>query len=147
MQPHIQYLQIKNIFPNGQCWKQKSIISCSTNLIKKIGKTNIILRRWTKFTIDKTLFFLVHQRKIYWILQRYVDYHIETDRKNEIEYLYIISIVSNEKRILKRLHALFFGLYYTHIRVIEAYATMNLKFINPNIFVIWHIIDWIIQNP
>ena len=62
-------------------------------------------------------------------------YHIDTDRKNEIEYLYIISTVSNEKRILEKLSTLSSGLYY---QVIEKYATMNTKFMNSNIFVIWH---------
>ena len=54
------------------------------------------------------------------------------------EYFYIISSVSHEKRILEKLPALSYGLYYTHIRVIETYATMNLKFMNPDIFTIWH---------
>ena len=29
-------------------------------------------------------------------------------------------------------------LYYIHKRVIETYTKMNLKFMNPNIFVIWY---------
>ena len=63
------------------------------------------------------------------------------DRKNEIEYLYIISTISNEKRIPKKLTALSSELYYTHIWVIETYATMNLKLMNPNIFTICH--NWL----
>lgn len=62
---------------------------------------------------------------------------LKTDRNNEIEYLYIISIiVSNEKHILEKLSVLSSGLYYTHIRIVETYVTMNLKFMNPDIFAI-----------
>ena len=41
-----------------------------------------------------------------------------------------------KKRIKEKLSALSSGLYYTHIRVIEIYTTMNLKSMNPKIFVI-----------
>ncbi|KAL0544404.1 hypothetical protein IC582_019519 [Cucumis melo] len=58
--------------------------------------------------------------------------------KNNIEYLYITFIVSHEKCILETLSAFSSGLYYTHIRVIETYATMNLKFMNLNMFTVWH---------
>ena len=114
-------------------------ISGSINLIEGFGKTNIILPRGTKFTINNALFSSQSKRNLLSFKDiRCNGYHIETDRINEIEYLYIISSVSHEKRILEKLPALSSGLYYTHIRVIEAYATMNLKFMNPNIFTIWH---------
>ena len=38
----------------------------------------------------------------------------------------------------ERLPTLSSGLYYTRIRVIETYATINLKFMNLDIFAIWH---------
>ena len=95
--------------------------------------------RGTKFTINNALFSSQSKRNLLSFKDiRCSGYHIETDRINEIEYLYIISSVSHEKRILEKLPALSSGLYYTHIRVIEAYATMNLKFMNPDIFTIWH---------
>ena len=65
-------------------------------------------------------------------------YHVETNNKNNIEYLYITFIVSHEKLILETLTAFSSGLYYTYIRVIETYATMNSKFMNLNMFPIWH---------
>ncbi|KAL4031308.1 hypothetical protein IC575_009584 [Cucumis melo] len=65
-------------------------------------------------------------------------YHVETDNKNNIEYLYITFIVSHKKRILKTLPAFSSGLYYTYIRVVETYATMNPKFMNLNMFTVWH---------
>ena len=42
---------------------------------------------------------------------------------------------------MEKLFVLSSGLYYTHVRVIETYATTNLKFMNPDIFTIWH--DWL----
>ena len=64
-------------------------------------------------------------------------YHIEIGRNNEIEYLYIISTISNEKHILEKLSTLSSRLYYTYIRINETYATMNMKLMNPDIFSIW----------
>ena len=46
--------------------------------------------------------------------------------------------MSNKKCILEKLFTLSFRLYYTHIGVIQTYATMNLKFMNLDIFAIWH---------
>ena len=65
-------------------------------------------------------------------------YHVETSNKNNIENLYITFIASHKKRILETLPVFSFGLYYTHIRVIETYTTMNPKFINLDMFTIWH---------
>ena len=65
-------------------------------------------------------------------------YHVEANNKNNIEYLYITFIISHEKCILETLPIFSSGLYYTHIRVIETYTTMNLKFMNLNMFTIWH---------
>ena len=58
-------------------------------------------------------YYLVNKREICWVLKilRYNGYHIETDRKNGVEYLYIISTVSNEKHILEKLPTLSFGIY------------------------------------
>ena len=76
---------------------------------------------------------LLSFKDIYWN-----GYHTKTDRKNGIKYLYIISTISNEKRIFERFPALSYGFYYTHIWVIEIYATMDLKLMNPDIYAIWH---------
>ena len=65
-------------------------------------------------------------------------YHVETNNKNNIEYLYITFIVSHEKRILDTLFAFSYKLYYNHIRVIKTYATMNPKFINLKMSTVWH---------
>ena len=77
------------------------------NLIEGFGKANIILPKRTKFTINNASFFNQSKRNLLSLVDiRYNDYHIETDRKNKIKYLYIISMVSNEKCILEKLHAL-----------------------------------------
>ena len=70
--------------------------------------------------------------------EKFNGYHLETSNKNNIENLYITFIASHKKRILETLPVFSFGLYYTHIRVIETYATMNLKFINLDMFTVWH---------
>ena len=41
---------------------------------------------------------------------------------------------------IENVSAFTFKLYYTHIRIIEIYATMNLKFIDPNI-ILFHMMS------
>ena len=70
--------------------------------------------RETKFTIDNALFSSQLKRNLLIFKEIcYHGYHIESDRKNEIEYFYIISNVSNEKHILEKLSTLSSRLYYT----------------------------------
>ena len=47
-------------------------------------------------------------------------------------------MISYEKHMIETLPTFSFGLYYTHIRVIETYAIMNPKFMNLNMFTVWH---------
>ena len=78
-------------------------ISSSGNLIEEFGKANIILPRETKFTIYNALFSSQSKRNLLSFKDvRCKCYHIETDRKNEIEYLYIISIVSQMKNVYQK---------------------------------------------
>ena len=71
-----------------------TIISCSANLIEGFGKINIILPRGTKFTIDNALFSNHSKRNLLSFKDiRWNGYHIESDRNNEIEYIYKTSIV------------------------------------------------------
>ena len=82
-------------------------------MIEGFGKTIIILPRGKKFTIDNVLFSSQLKRNLLSFNDISCNcYHIETDIKNEIEYFYIIYTVSNEKRILEKLHVLSFRLYY-----------------------------------
>ena len=60
----------------------------------------IILPKGAKFTVDNPLFSSQQKRNLLSFKDiRRNDYHIETNRKNEIEYVYIISSVLNEKRV------------------------------------------------
>ncbi|KAL0561638.1 hypothetical protein IC582_002078 [Cucumis melo] len=114
-------------------------ISGSTNLIEGFGRANLILPKGTKFTISNALFSSKSKRNLLSFKDiRQNGYHVETNNKNNIEYLYITFIVSHEKRILEILSAFSSGLYYTHIRVIETYATMNPNFVNLNMFTVSH---------
>ncbi|KAL4038648.1 hypothetical protein IC575_002271 [Cucumis melo] len=114
-------------------------ISGSTSLIEGFGRVNLILPKGIKFTISNALFSSKSKRNLLNFKDiRQNGYHVEINNKNNIEYLYITFIVSHEKRILETLHAFSSGLYYTHIRVIETYATMNPKFMNLNMFTVWH---------
>ena len=63
--------------------------------------------RGTKFITDNTLFSSQSKRNLLSCKDKRCNhYHIEIDRKNEIEYPYIISTVSNEKRTLQKLSTL-----------------------------------------
>lgn len=55
-----------------------------------------------------------------------------------MEYLCITSIILGKKCILKKLFALYSGLYYTDIRSVESYVTLNQKFNDSKTFVLWH---------
>ena len=87
-------------------------ISGSTDLIEGFGKVNFIFSRGTKFTISNALFSSKSKRNLLSFKDiRQNGYHVETNNKNNIEYLYIIFSVLHEKRILKILFAFSFGLY------------------------------------
>lgn len=105
-------------------------------IIEGFGKT--ILFCLKKFTINNALFSRHSKRNLLSFKDIHSNgYHIETSRKNEIEHLYIIYTISNGKCVVENLSTLY-SEYYTHIQIIEIYSTMNLKFMTPNIFVIWH---------
>ena len=63
-------------------------------------------------------------------------YHIETTNEKDVEYLYITSIVSEKKHILKKLPAYSSGLYYTFINPIESYMVMNQELLNSKTFIV-----------
>ena len=58
--------------------------------------------------------------------------------EDNVEYLYITSIISNQKFIMERLPVFFSRLYHTTIKSIESYVVVNQKFNNPKVFVLWH---------
>ena len=66
-------------------------------------------------------------------------YHIETMNKDNVEYLYITSIIFYQKLIMEKPSHFSFGLYHTTIKPIESYVVVNQKFNNPKVFVLWNV--------
>ena len=52
-------------------------------------------------------------------------YHIETMNKDNVEYLYITSIIFYQKLIMEKPSHFSFGLYHTTIKPIESYVVVN----------------------
>ena len=96
--------------------------SATTNLVKGSGRTNITLPNETRFYINDTLY------------SNKNGYHIETVNKDNVEYLYITSIISGQKLIMEKLLAFSSRLYHTTIKPIESYVVMNQKFNDPKVF-------------
>jgi len=101
-------------------------ISGSIDLIESSRRANIMLPNRTRFIIDNALFSTKSRRNLLSFKDiRLHGYHIEIANDNDIEYLYILSNVSTEKQILKKLLVLSSGLHYTSINTIEVNAIMN----------------------
>ena len=58
--------------------------------------------------------------------------------EDNVEYLYITSIISDQKLIMEKLSTFSSRLYRTTIKLIESYVVMNQKFNDLKVFVIWH---------
>ena len=56
--------------------------------------------------------------------------------EDNVEYLYITSIISGQKLIMEKLSAFLSRLYHTIIKSNE--VVVNQKFNNPKVFVFWH---------
>ena len=75
-------------------------ISSFANLIEGFEKVNVILPRRTKFTIDNVLFSSQSKRNLLSFKDICCNrYHFENDRKNVIEYLYILYLLSQMKNV------------------------------------------------
>jgi hypothetical protein len=133
-------LKHKQYFSNMRMMKVKvNTILGSTDMIEGSRRANIMLPNGIKFIIDNALFYTKSRRNILSLKNIQLNgYRIEIVNDNGIEYLYIISNISIEKQMLKKLHALSSGLYYTSTGTIKVNAIMNQKFNKPNNFSIWH---------
>jgi hypothetical protein len=120
-------LRHKQYFSNIRMMKVKvNTISGSIDLIESSIRANITLPNRTRFIIDNALFSTKSRRNLLSFKDiRLHGYHIEIANDNDIEYLYILSNVSTEKQILKKLLVLSSGLHYTSISTIEVNAIMN----------------------
>ena len=116
-----------------------STISGITNLVEGFGRTNIMLPNETTFHINDVVYSSKSKRNLLGFKDiRRNGYHIETMNEDNVEYLYITSIIFGKKLIMEKLSAFSFRLYHTTIKPIESYVLMNHKFNNPKVFVLWH---------
>ena len=74
-----------------------------------------------------TLYILANLKEICLVLKisAKIGYHIETMNKDNVEYLYITSIISSQKLIMQKFPAFSSMLYHTTIKPIELYVVMN----------------------
>ena len=114
-----------------------STISGSTKLIEGSGRATLLLHGGTQIYIDDALYSSKSQRNLLSFKDiRRNGYHVETTNEENIEYLYITSIISNKKCILEKLPMFSSGLYYTYISTIEANVIINQKFTDKNMFIV-----------
>ena len=111
----------------------------SSNLIEGSGRANIMLPKRTKNCIDDVLYFFKSKRNLLSFKDiRGNGYHFKTNNEGSEEYLYITSMISEQKLVLEKVSIFSFGLYYATMRTIEAIVAVHQKCSNPNIFTVWH---------
>ena len=74
-----------------------------------------------------TLYILANLKEICLVLKisAKIGYHIETMNENNVEYLYITSIISGQKLIMEKVLTFSFELYHTTMKPIESYVVVN----------------------
>uniref|UniRef100_A0A151UF52 GAG-pre-integrase domain-containing protein n=1 Tax=Cajanus cajan TaxID=3821 RepID=A0A151UF52_CAJCA len=65
-------------------------------------------------------------------------YYIETDNEKNVEYLYIMKLHLNKKKVLEKLFTFSYGLYCTYVNTIETHTIINLNFTSQNKFEVWY---------
>ncbi|PRQ26524.1 hypothetical protein RchiOBHm_Chr6g0295561 [Rosa chinensis] len=101
-------------------------ISSLADLIEGSRRAHIRLPSGTQLSIQEALYSSRCRRNMLSFKDIHLNgYHIETTNENNVEYLCIKSNTYSQRSILKRLVALSFGLYYTTIKLIEAYHVVN----------------------
>ncbi|XP_074336580.1 uncharacterized protein LOC141673737 [Apium graveolens] len=114
-------------------------ISGASDLIKGSARANIMLPNGTQLIIDDAMFSSRSTRNLLSFKDiRKNGYHIETTNKNDEEFLYITSVVSGVRKVMKKLPSYKSGLYYTFINPVESYMVMNKKLSDPTNLIIWH---------
>ena len=114
-------------------------ISGTTNLVEGSRRANITLPNETRFHINDTLYSSKFRRNLLSFKDiRINGYHIETMNEDNVEYLYITSIIYGQKLIMEKLSAFSFGLYHSTIKSIESYVVVTQKFNDPKVFILWH---------
>ena len=103
-----------------------STIYGTTNLVECSRRANIMLPNGTRFHINDSLYSSKSRRNLLSFKDiRRNGYHIETMNEDNIKYLYITSIISDQKLIMEKLSTFSFRLYHTTIKPIESYVVVN----------------------
>ena len=103
-----------------------STISGTTNLVEGKGRANIMLPNGTRFHINDVLYSSKSKRNLLSFKDiRKNGYHIKIMNEDNVEYLYITSIISDQKLIMEKLSTFSYGLYHTTIKPIESYVVVN----------------------
>ena len=103
-----------------------STISGITNLVEGSGKTNIKLPNESRFHINDALYSSKSKINLLSFKDICINrYHIVTMNEDNVEYLYITSIISGQKLIMEKLPTFSSGLYHSTIKPIESYVVVN----------------------
>ena len=103
-----------------------TISGTTTNLVEGFRRANIMLLNGTRFHINDALYSSKSRKNLLSFKDiRRNEYHIETMDENNVEYLYITSIISSQKLIMEKLSAFSYGLYHATIKLIESYVVVN----------------------
>ena len=96
-----------------------STISGTTNLVEGSKIANIMLPNGTRFHINDALYSSKSIRNLLSFKKICRNgYHIENMNEDNVEYIYITSIISCQKLIMKKLSAFSSKLYHTTIKSI-----------------------------
>jgi hypothetical protein len=114
-----------------------TIAGRDTNIVSS-GRATIVLPMSTQVTIKNTLLYPDSTRT----LLSYRDIsknrlHVITHEKNNEEFLHVIKKNGDSHDILKRMHSLPSGLYYTYIKLVP-HVAYKVIFQNIDAFTIWH---------
>ncbi|XP_015075510.1 uncharacterized protein LOC107019595 [Solanum pennellii] len=114
-------------------------ISSSTKLIEGSGRAALLLPGGTLLVIDNALYYSKsHRNLLSFKVIRQNGYHVETANEGKVEYLYITTINADKKIVHEKLPALYSGLYYTNICIVESHTLVNKRFTDSYDFNIWH---------
>ena len=103
-----------------------SIIFGTTNLVEGSGRANITLPNRTRFHINDALYSSKSRRNLLSFKDIRINrYHIVTMNEENVEYLYITSIICGQKLIIEKLPTFSFGLYHATVKPIKSYVVVN----------------------